>query len=337
MNELFERTRAFIDIPSVTGSEAKMGTALAKAAESIGLSVQFQSVDGDRRNVLATAGAPGVLLCTHMDTVGPFIESSEDETHIHGRGACDTKGIQAAMLEAAGRLLDEGLDGFGLLFLVGEETTSDGARATTALELPTRAVIVGEPTGNLLASGHKGSVNAQVSAAGTAGHSGYPERAPSATHRLLDALAALRAVDWGSDPVLGRGSLNVGTLDGGVAVNVIAPSARASLSIRVVDSAEATVARLKATIASFDGVEVDVRGASDPVECSIIEGWEAKPVSYGTDLPYLKHLGERYLIGPGSIHDAHTKHERIAKSELVEAVDVYEELVRRLLGRNNGE
>lgn len=336
MKHLFERARALIDIPSVTGSEAEIGVALAMQAERLGLSVEFQTVEGDRRNVLATAGPPAVLLCTHMDTVGPFIASSEDETHLYGRGACDTKGIQAAMLEAAARLVDAGVDGFGLLFVVGEETTSDGAQATASLDLPTRAVIVGEPTGNVLASGHKGSVNAEVTAEGVAGHSGYPERAPSATHRLLEALTALRSADWGVDPVLGPGSLNVGTLDGGVAVNVIAPSARASLSIRVVDSAEAAVGRLESIIAEFDGVDVHVRGASDPVECSTIEGWEAKPVSYGTDLPHLGHLGERYLVGPGSIHDAHTEHERIAKSELVEAVSVYEDLVLRLVGGNDG-
>jgi acetylornithine deacetylase len=332
MSELFNLARRLIDVPSLTGTESTMGNVFGEVLGELGFEAQFQQVDGDRRNVMATLGTPRVLLCTHMDTVGPFFGSSEDETHIHGRGACDTKGIAASMLKAAERLRDEGRDGFGLLFVVGEETTSDGARATAELGWPAEAVVVGEPTENVLASGHKGALNVELIARGRAAHSGYPELGISAIDRLTEALAALRGVPWGSDAELGQGSLNVGVIAGGAAVNVIAPEARAQVSIRVVDSARECEERLRSELASHPAVEAILHGASDPVQCSTMDGWSARPVSYGTDLPYLEHFGRRFLVGPGSIHDAHTDHERVSKTELVESVDVYTQLVTTLLG-----
>ena len=236
------------------------------------------------------------------------------------------------MIEAGGRLRERGVRHFGLLFVVGEETTSDGARATTSLGWDTNAVIVGEPTSNRLASGHKGMVAARIRAEGRAAHSGYPELGVSAVDRLIHTLVELKTVDWGDDPVLGSGSMNVGTLQGGVAGNVIPPSAEALVTWRVVDSTGTVRAKLDDVVRQHEGIAVDMLGASEPVQCSTLQGWPSQPVSFGTDLPWLGHLGSPYLVGPGSIHVAHTDDERVPKKELVEAVEIYERLVVELGG-----
>jgi len=337
MNSLFALTRKLIDVPSVTGREREVGIVLGEVLAEAGFDPAYQVVANDRRNVMATYGTPRTVLCTHMDTVGPFFPSSETATHIHGRGACDTKGIAAAMISAASRLRSDGAEDFGLLFLVGEETTSDGARATVGLDWPTNAVIVGEPTGNVLASGHKGALNVALTATGRAAHSGYPELGVSAVDGLVDALVSLRSVDWGTDPVLGPGSCNVGLIEGGDAINVIPANASARVLIRVVDSSAECEGRLRAAMEPHPDVQIAIQGASDPVQCSTIQGWPSHAVSFGTDLPYLGHFGQRFLIGPGSIHDAHTDHECVDKAELVESVDLYVALVTRLLGGHNGD
>src|SRR4051812_429413 len=113
---LFELTRKLIDIPSVTGDEKAVGIFLAEQLESLGFSASLQEVETDRFNVIATTDRrPRVVLSTHMDTVPPFIPSSEDQTRIFGRGACDAKGIIAAQIMAAARLREEGVNEIGLL------------------------------------------------------------------------------------------------------------------------------------------------------------------------------------------------------------------------------
>ena len=332
MHSLFARTRTLVDIDSVTGNEADVAGVVSGMLTDMGFAPKRQEVTPGRFNVLTLHGEPRVVLCTHLDTVGPFIPSSEDETVIHGRGACDAKGIAAAMIEAGGRLRERGVRDFGLLFVVGEETTSDGARATSSLGWNTEAVIVGEPTGNHLASGHKGMVAARLRAHGQAAHSGYPELGVSAISRLVRVLARLEGEDWGKDSVLGSGSMNVGTLEGGIAGNVISPSAEALVTWRVVDSTDTVRSKLSSIIEHHEGITVEILGASEPVQCSTIEGWQSRPVSFGTDLPWLGHLGRPYLVGPGSIHVAHTDDEHVPKAELVEAVALYERLVVDLGG-----
>src|SRR5919112_2144244 len=127
---LFELTRTLMDIPSVSGEEGEVGRFLASHLGGLGWRVESQEVEPGRSNVLATlAGRPRVVLSTHMDTVPPFIPSSEDATHVRGRGACDAKGIIAAQVAAAERLRAEGFQELGLLFTVDEELGILGARA----------------------------------------------------------------------------------------------------------------------------------------------------------------------------------------------------------------
>lgn len=330
--ELFRLTRELVDVDSVTGRERQLADLLERRLEALaargGGTVERLAVDAGRDNLFAAWGEPVVVLSTHMDTVPPFLPSAEDAEHIHGRGACDAKGAIAAMLAAAGRLLDEGVHGFGVLLVVGEETDSDGAEAANRAPRGSRYLIDGEPTENCLALGTKGALYLEVEAAGRAAHSAYPELGESAIDRLLAALARLRAVPLPASPVLGDTTLNIGTLAGGRAANVVADRARAEVMVRTVGDTESLRGELAAAL---DPARVTVMREVPAVKLRALPGFATTIVKYTTDIPRLTAWGEPLLLGPGSIHVAHSPAERVAKSQLVEAAELYAELVRRLL------
>jgi len=261
---------------------------------------------------------------------------SEDAEFLHGRGTCDAKGIAAAMLEAARRLLAEGIRSFGLLFLVGEEVDHAGALAANAV-VRAEHLIVGEPTTNLLARGHKGALSFRLGVSGRAAHSAYPERGDSAIHRLLDLLARIRGADFGRDEVLGPATVNVGQIGGGVAANVLAPGAWAQVMVRVVIPLEETERRLRDCLGRKPGGGMDPRLSLDvvnrmpPTFTSLLEGFPRTVVSYGTDIPFLTEVGRPYLIGPGDILHAHTDGEKISRRELLEGAEIYHRMVKMLV------
>ena len=332
--DLIALTRALIDLESVTGNERAIGELLfdhlSALASRTGGRVERMSVDRDRFNLFAAWGHPEVVLSTHMDTVPPFFASSEDGEHVHGRGACDAKGILAAMIKAVEALLTEGRSGFGLLAVVGEETDSLGAQVADRNPRGSRYLINGEPTENRLALGCKGGLYLRIEARGRMAHSAYPELGESAIDRLLEALARLRAVPLPSDPVLGETTLNIGTLAGGRAANVIADEARAEVLIRTIGDTEELRQSLRAALAKVPGVDVAAERESRAVRLGSLPGFETTVVKYTTDIPRLGAWGEPFLLGPGSIHVAHTPGERVPRRELEEAVLLYAEMVRRL-------
>lgn len=330
--DVFALTRELIDIPSITGEEFQIGTYLAELLQRRGYQVELQEIGEDRGNVIATTGAPPrIVLSTHMDTVPPHIDSSEDDQFIHGRGACDAKGIIASQIAAAEKLRGEGIDEIGLLFTVDEEVTSAGAKAANEhpLAQSCRYLINGEPTDNLLAIGSKGSLQVTVKAQGRAAHSAYPEQGDSAVEKLLDVLADMRNIDWPDDEFFGETTCNIGVISGGVRSNVVPAEARASLQIRLATDA----AKVRATIERLaDGrVSLEFTSTHDPQRMLVVQGFKQTVVRFTTDIPYLTNWGRPLLIGPGSILDAHTSRERVAKSELLRAVDIYADLARRLL------
>ncbi len=333
---LFREARELIEIESTTGCEGACVDRAERLLIASGLPVESIPVAPGRRDLLA--GPPGarVVLVTHLDTVPPPIPFSEDEEFLHGRGSCDAKGIAAAMLEAARRLLASGVRGFGVLFVVGEEVDHAGARAANA-RVRAESIIVGEPTRNLLARGHKGALVLRLRARGRAAHSAYPERGESAIHILLEALQRLRAADFGSDPVLGASTVNVGRIEGGVAPNVLAPEAWAELMFRVVVPLPELERRLRECLAAPGGSGVDPRlsleevSSMPPTRTSELAGFPTTVVSFGTDIPFLRDAGTPYLIGPGDILDAHTAGEKVSRQELLEGAAVYERMVRTLL------
>jgi acetylornithine deacetylase len=325
---LFELTRRMVDIPSVTGQEGAAADFLHDFMRTQGWECLKQEVAPERYNVLAWRGRPSILLTTHMDTVPPFVPSAEDEEYLYGRGSCDAKGIAAAMIAAAQELSREGITDLALLFVVGEEV--DSAGAVKARELPFRwsFVINGEPTDNDLAVGHKGIVYARLSCRGVAAHSAYPEKGESAVAKLLIALDALNSIEFPVHPEMGASLVNIGTLRAGRAPNVIPDEAEAEILIRTVEPSERYVRLLQEALGHF--CQLQVVKTSEPQRMEKIPGFSTKVVGYGTDIPALRELGRPLLIGPGSILDAHTAHERISKKALVDAVQIYKSLVIKL-------
>ncbi len=331
---LFELTRHLIDIPSVTGDEQAVGIFLAAHLESLGYSGSLQEADKNRFNVIATTEAlPRVVLSTHMDTVPPHILSSEDETRIFGRGACDAKGIIAAQIMAAELLRAEGVNEIGLLFTVDEELGSLGARVANKHEIAPACVylINGEPTDNKLAAATKGSLRLSLKTAGRACHSAYPEQGESAIEKLLDVLESIRQIDWPRDDVLGETTCNIGVISGGTRPNVIPAEASAIFQLRLVTTAEHVKGILEDAVAGR--AEMEYLSENDPVHLLTENSLEQCVVRFTTDIPFLSNWGAPLLIGPGSILNAHTDHEFIEKQELEEAVELYVQLVRALLKR----
>ena len=334
MIDVLRLTRELIDIPSVTGEEFQIGTSLAELLMRRGYHVALQDVSPERSNIIATTQAkPRLVLSTHMDTVPPFIGSSEDDEFIYGRGACDAKGILAAQIAAAERLRADGIDEVGLLFTVDEEVTSAGAKiandhpAAESCEF----LINGEPTDNRLAIGTKGSLQATISAHGRAAHSAYPEQGESAIDKLLDVLNDIRRIDWPSNDPFGETTCNIGIVSGGTRANVIPDAASATIQIRLAESALAIKEHLEYAIAGR--AAIDYRSVHDPIRLLTLDGFEQMIARFTTDIPYLSNWGRALLIGPGSILVAHTDDEKVSKAELINAVDLYANLAKSLLSQ----
>jgi acetylornithine deacetylase len=331
---VFELTRSLVDIESITDNEKQMGEALfahlLELAAQYGGYAELIPVEARRNNVLAWWGEPKVTLSTHMDTVPPFFPSREDAEHIWGRGACDTKGIIASMIFAVRELLEAGRMHLALLFVVGEERNSAGALAAAKSPRGSKFLINGEPTENKLALGSKGALRLELVASGRMAHSAYPELGESAIEKLLDALQEVRRVQLPVDKILGASTLNIGTISGGRAPNVIPDHAQAELFIRLVDSGEQTLAALKQAVNGK--AEIREVLTIPAVLLGSLPGLETTVVSFTTDIPALgESWGKPYLIGPGSIHVAHTLEERIPKAQILEAVDIYKRMVQQLL------
>jgi len=333
---LNELTRKLIDIPSVTGDERAVGMFLRSHLESLGYNIELQEVAAGRFNVFAATNAPPrIVFSTHMDTVPPFIQSSEDDERIHGRGACDAKGIIAAQIFAAERLRGAGIQEVGLLFTVDEETGSAGAQAAN-LDKPagvTSYLINGEPTDNKLASATKGSLRLKLRTSGQAAHSAYPEMGESAIEKLLEILESIRRSRWPVDDSLGETTCNIGVIGGGTRANVVPDEAFADLQLRLVSEAAPVKKIIEAAIAGR--AEVEYLSEHEPVHLETIAGIEQCVVRFTTDIPYLANWGKPLLLGPGSILNAHTEHEFVEKRELLDAVDIYARLVRALLARGS--
>ncbi|HEV1996139.1 MAG TPA: M20/M25/M40 family metallo-hydrolase [Candidatus Acidoferrum sp.] len=331
---LFELTRALVDIESTTNHEKNVGDYLfahlsALAAQHDGR-IERISAEPNRDNIFATWGEPVVTLSTHMDTVPPFFASHEDGEFIWGRGSCDAKGIIAAMIAAAEKLLAAGTRNLGLLFVVGEERNSAGAKAAAATPRGSRYLINGEPTENRLALGSKGALRYEIITQGKLAHSAYPELGHSAIHALLDVLHDIRQIPLPQDALLGRSTLNVGTIDGGRAPNVVADHAEAEIMFRTVG--DPAMIREAVSAAAAGRAEAREVFYTPALQLAKMDGLPTTVVAFTTDIPSFESAwGQPFLIGPGSIHVAHTGEERISKKELSEAVEIYARMATQLL------
>ncbi len=323
-------TRQLVDIESITGNEGPVGGFLYRELAGMGFQVEKMTAEMERCNIYATAREqphPAVVLSTHMDTVPPFIPSWEDATCIYGRGSCDAKGIIAAQIAAALRLRQEGIH-VGLLFLVGEERDSIGAKAANEKPPGCRFLINGEPTENKVAVASKGALRAEVTARGKMAHSAYPELGDSAIDKLLEALTRLRHMELPVDPEVGPCTLNIGLIEGGRAPNVVADRAKAQLLYRLIGPSEKLREQIREAVG--DLVRVDFTLEIPFVRLRALDGIPTMVAAFTTDIPALTNWGEPLLVGPGSIHTAHTEGEFVEKKQLHEAVDLYYTIAKKL-------
>jgi acetylornithine deacetylase len=333
-------TRQLVDIESISGNEAAVGNYLYGELCRIGYQTRRILVEGDRFDVYATSPEqpnPELVFSTHMDTVPPFIPSSEDAARIYGRGSCDAKGIIAAQIAASERLRGEGVH-VGLLFLVGEERDSLGAKVANAyaanqLGQACKFLINGEPTENRIALASKGTLRAEVTASGRMAHSAYPELGESAIDKLIEVLTRLRAMPLPTDPQIGPCTLNIGLIEGGRAPNVIPDYAHADLLYRLIGPSHDLHRQILET--AGDQVKVDFPLEIPFLRLRTVDGLPTMIAAFTTDIPALTNWGQPLLIGPGSIHVAHTDGEFIDKQQLAEASDLYCTIAKRLLQVRN--
>lgn len=335
--DVLDLARELVSIPSVTGDEGGVAKLVADRLEAGGWHVIRQEVPPEapggpaRYNILAIDDpkrAPDVVLTTHLDTVPPFIALTEDDEHLFGRGTCDAKGIFAAQWIALERLRASGKRGLALLGVAGEETDSAGAKMAHQILPRARFVIDGEPTDLALTSGAKGILALKLTAKGVAGHSAYPEHGVSAAHAMIRALAKLVDTKLPSLPKYGETTVNVGLLSSGLAPNVIAPAASATVLIRLGAPYEQVIGEVRRVLAPE--IEIEVTSNADPLDIFVPEGREGRVVRFGSDVPYLSTIGTCLLVGPGSILDAHTSGEKIRKDDLRAAVDLYQSIAEGL-------
>ncbi len=309
---------------STTGNEGRVMTVVEGVLTELGWNVRRIPVTPGRDNLLAYGSTPVELVfSTHLDTVPPHIPPRIDGDRLMGRGACDAKGIAAAMICAATALRDEGMP-VGVLLVVGEEAPHDGARAANAVKNTCKVLINGEPTESKLGIGTKGALRCTITTRGKAAHSAYPQNGISATANLVALLSELPTLTLPTHPILGDTTVNIGMLSGGVADNVIAAEATARLMVRLVTPSAEAIALLKAWIS--DRAEFRVETEVQPVLLGSVDGFETDVVAYATDVPELSNWGTPYLFGPGSIHVAHTDHEFIDIAEMRAAVAAYQRL-----------
>jgi acetylornithine deacetylase len=321
--------RQLIDIDSTTGAEGRVAGVLATYLRERGYSVLEQPLAGNRCNVIAAIGEPRLVFSTHFDCVPPFFPSRVEGDVLYGRGACDAKGILAAQVAAAESLRAAGETRIGLVFVAGEERGSDGAKAANKIASQSAYLINGEPTDNRLGAATRGVLRVKLIAAGRAAHSGYPDLGESAIEKLLDRLIALREAPWPSDEVLGTTHYTVGVISGGVAPNVIPAHAEAEIIFRTVGDHDDVRRVLRGVVG--DLVLIDEVLEVPPVRLRTLPGFESAVFAYTTDIPFLDQWGAPLLLGPGSIHVAHTDREHVHVAQLRAAVDLYEKLARQLL------
>ena len=329
---LFELTVNLINTPSISGDEQAVGFYLCDYLESLGWTVELQAVSSNQNNVIAYLNdTPRIFFSTHIDVVPPHISASEDDEKIYGRGACDAKGIVASQIFAAEQLRKDGINDIGLLFMVEEEEGGAGAKAANHHPLAAKCkyIINGEPTDNDLAIGSKGSLRFYIRAKGKAGHSAYPEMGESAIEKLIEILNDVLKIEFPADEFYGETTNNIGTINGGLKTNIIAPNAEAGLHIRTTGDEQIVLEKIKEVVGKRG--EIEVMSISKPVKMLAVEGFTQKVVRFTTDIPHLSNWGTPLLLGAGSILDAHTKHEFVLKKDLETAVELYVNLAKKLL------
>lgn len=329
MTDVVALAAELLAIQSTSGAESGAVDFVSRWLVAGGWNVELQEVAPGRANVWATRAGHGVTLSTHLDTVPPYVSPRLEGNRLYGRGSCDAKGIAAAMMVAAEQLAAQGEERVDLLFVVGEEKNSDGARAANHLPATSAWLINGEPTESKLASGAKGSQRVIIRTRGRAAHSAYAHLGQSAIEPMLRLLPTIHDLDLPSDAVLGDTTLNIGTINGGTAANIVPALCEAEVMFRLVTDVEP----LREQVARWAEGRADLDWGSHipPQRFHTLPGFDTAPVAYTSDIPLLDRWGTPLLFGPGSITVAHTPDEYVEVGELRGAVDAYVRMTRALL------
>lgn len=329
MTDVVSLAAELLAIPSSSRDEGRAVEFVSRWLIARGWNVTLQEVSAGRSNIWASRRGGGVTLSTHLDTVPPYVPPRLVGERLFGRGACDAKGIAAAMLVAADQLAVSGEERVDLLFVVGEECGSDGARAANQLEATSRYLVNGEPTESRLAIGCKGAWRVTARTRGREAHSAYPELGASAILPMCELLPELALLDLPADPVLGATTVSVGVIKGGTAANIVPALCEAELMVRLVGDRAPVQAALERW--ATGRAELSFGSFIPAQHFHAVPGFDTAPMAYTSDIPLLTRWGTPLLYGPGSIHVAHTPDEFIDVAELRASVDAYERLVRALL------
>lgn len=316
-------------IPSTTRDEGAAVEFVSRWLVARDWNVTVQEVTPGRGNIWASRKGGGVTLSTHLDTVPPYVSPRRADGKLYGRGACDAKGIAAAMIVAADRLVAMGEQRVDLLFVVGEERGSDGARMANQLPATSKWLINGEPTESVLASGCKGAQRVIVRTKGREAHSAYAHLGESAITPMLAMLQELATLKLPVDKILGPSTVNVGLIKGGTEANIVPGACEAEMMVRLVGD----VKEVKKVLEPWAKGRAELEyGSFIPAQhFHVVPGFKTAPMAYTSDIPLLGNWGTPLLYGPGSIHVAHTPDEYIEEEELRASVDAYIQLTKHLL------
>ena len=365
-----------IDTENPPGREVEAAAYLASELSGIGLTVETKEILPGRANVVARlANGPGPVFAfnSHIDVVPagegwsrPAFTLTEIDGRLYGRGACDAKGPIAAMLEAVELLAADRSRWTGELlavFVADEEAQSRGAKAFAAGKPHVDLAIIGEPTSNVVASAHKGSLRPRVRVIGMTAHSGMPHLGVNAilnAGRLMGLIEEFHREDIGkrTHKLVGNASITVTRIDGGHADNVIPDRCEFLIDRRLLpgETEQDAVAEIEALLATASdrlGVRAEIAGfapttggateteAGEPLVVAAVAaaaacgcGAHSGPVGFpaACDLVHFRSVGAKgVVLGPGSLDVAHKPDEFVPVDELVAAGRIYAETALRLM------
>jgi acetylornithine deacetylase len=347
--------------------ERAVGDVLAQLASGVGLATEFQEVLPDRPNLLAFLSPQKkaqrrVVLAPHLDTVGlpgswkEMFRPVEKNRRLYGRGACDTKGSVAAMFAALMRVATSGQrpSETEIVFagLVDEENAQAGSRALAASGFKADLAIVGEPTRLQVVTAHKGDVWLRLETRGKPAHGARPELGSNAVHAMAKIVDLLETVysaqlQQRRHPLLGRATVNVGSIQGGTQPNIVPAECHVTVDRRTLpgESESSVRAEIRQLLArhKLRALLGSARNAPClpletnpglPLVAQFLEmAGQERPVGvdFFCDAAPLARGGiPSVVFGPGDIAQAHTANEWISLRSLESAADLLERYLRSL-------
>lgn len=362
--ETFELAQALVQLDTTVpaGNESRAAALVAERLHPLGFAIERYKLAEGRESLIARlnpgAAQPAICLCGHLDTVPIGNQAWQHDPHggdiadgkLWGRGSTDMKGAVAAMVTACERLAKAEYTGKVVLALcASEETGCQGAINIADRIGDVGALVIGEPTNNSVAVAHKGVLWLRLVSVGRAAHGSMPHLGKNAIQMMLSAVSQLDHISFDVVPhaLLGKPTLNIGTIAGGAATNIVADRCEVTLDVRLVPGLNASdaIEAIKASLGPEIAVEITL--ALDAVETDPEDGWiksvlrrvnelgVAAPdpisVSYFTDASVLQpalNFPPVAIVGPGNPALAHQVDESCSIEEIWRSSQLFEGLAR---------